>query len=745
MTPRPQDSSAAASRTPWAFLLVISVGALALRSAFSYEFVITPDRVNLQDNDAWYHMRLIDHITANWPARLTRDPFVLPGGQHVPVAPLFDLLVSSVAMAAGLGAPSPRTTELAAAWAPAVLGALAPLLVFAAGRRLFDARAGVMGAALVAIMPGHLLDRSRLGYADHHVLEALFAMTCFWLLIRGLQQQTTRARLIAATWSGFALAAYLLSWASGSFLIFILALWLVVQYVVDACLARPASDAGRVAAVTALIALPLVYLLQERTHQFQLQMLSLATLAAGGVGMDSIRMALARMGLSSRWLPAGLVLALVAGWIVMRTVAPAQLTAVMAEIERLRPDATSFTVVETMPLTAFAAMPWTRVNPFMVLGTGLPLGAIGLALLIAGTVRDQRADWILLLVWTTVVLAATLLSNRFGYYLVPMLALMGGWVCARLLGLVPGQGLKRDVIAASIGVLAFAPNLWPAHRQVRADTGPPADWVTALEWLRHETPPPFDRPEFYHSPYDGQSARLLPAYSVMAWWDYGYWITRSARRVPIANPTQAGAALAGEILTETAPARARGLLDTAGARYLVLDGQLPFRLVAPPVHVMGKFQAMVTWGARRAEDYYEAMYTRDQAGMLRPALVFHPAYYETLVNRLYMFDARAVEPARSSVITFAERVGAGGTAYREIVDVRTFPSFAQADAHLTSLGRGPHRLVGLRPDESPVPLEALPDFRRVWAAAQAGPWPDRSSIVIFERSPGGGVPPPMTP
>ena len=58
--------------TPLRTLLLLAMvvaGALALRSAFSYRIVVTPDRVNLQDNDAWYHMRLIDSLTHNWPAR----------------------------------------------------------------------------------------------------------------------------------------------------------------------------------------------------------------------------------------------------------------------------------------------------------------------------------------------------------------------------------------------------------------------------------------------------------------------------------------------------------------------------------------------------------------------------------------------------------------------------------------------------------------------------------------------------
>jgi len=37
----------------------------------------------------------------------------------------------------------------------------------------------------------------------------------------------------------------------------------------------------------------------------------------------------------------------------------------------------------------------------------------------------------------------------------------------------------------------------------------------------------------------------------MSWWDQGYWIIQTARRVPISNPTQNGADTAARFLTST--------------------------------------------------------------------------------------------------------------------------------------------------------------------------------------------------
>jgi hypothetical protein len=480
-------------------------------------------------------------------------------------------------------------------------------------------------------------------------------------------------------------------------------------------------------------ALVLVMIFQTRLSQFPIQVMSLlgAMLAAAILG--GMQAGFARMKWSMRWLPAALIIFMAAGWAIGSVVDPGRMNALLSEIDRLRPDSSSYMVMEAMPLTTFASAPWARVSPFLVLGTGLPLGAIGLVILIVLVVRTRRPQLILVLVWTLVVLIATLLKNRFGYYLVPMLAMLGGWVASWMLDRARTTGVARDFVAAAIGALAFAPNLVPARAAMKADAGVPAEWVDTLAYLRHNTPEPFGDPRFYDARYTVDTQSRLPEYSIAAWWDYGYWITRGARRVPIANPTQVGAAWVGSILSDTDPQRAAEQLQIAKARYVVLDGQLPLRIVAPPVYVMGKFETVIMWGGRKTTDFYEAMVVRGDDGGLLPAIVFYPAYYQTLLNRLYVFHGQQVVPTSSSVMTYEDKVAPNGKSFREITGMQTFPTYEQAARYLAGLGPGNHRLVGLQPDQSPVPLEPLPDYRLAWASSQPGPFPGSPEIVVFER------------
>jgi oligosaccharyl transferase (archaeosortase A-associated) len=722
-----QRSRADADLTrPSVYLAAIVVAALVLRVVFSYPFVITPAFVNFQDNDAWYHMRLIDSLVAHWPHTVRGDPYV--GGAHIPIAPLFDVLVSGVALAVGFGSPSPRQVEIVAAFAPAVMGALLPLPIFAAGARLFGRKAGLYAAALVAILPGQFLERSRLGDVDHHVAEALLSAVVLALLVRALQQRTIRHQVVGAAWAGVALGAYLLSWASGAYLVGILGAWIVAQYCVMGRGDANAAVPGRVVVVTSLVALPIVLLLQDSTlNQFKFQVLFLVGVALAGFCFDTARGLAEKLRLTHALAPAIALLLLGAGLAAASRVFPGAVFGALRDLRRLVPD---HAAVETMSLVGFATAPWTTRNPWLVFGTGLPLGVAGLAMLCRVALRRQRPELLLTLVWTVIMLASTLVRNRFGYYLVPMFALLGGWVCAAVTE--RARGRSRDIVAAAIGALAFAPNLWPARQQVRTDAGISRAWFSAVEWLRHATPEPFGDESFYQARYTERTAPS-PSNTVMAWWDYGYWIVRGAHRVPVSIPTQAGAAVSAAFLMESDPDRAGEILRATRSDFVVVDWQLPFRIVPAPVRVAGKFETLVHWANRPASEYYEAMYVRGDSGELLPALVFYPAYYKTMVNRLYQFGGRAVSGSNPTVITYADRRSADGSAFREITATRAFFTYPEAQAYLTALGTGPHRLVGTTPNASPVPLPDLPEFSRAWSSDEAGPWPGTAAVVVFRH------------
>ncbi|HYU78174.1 MAG TPA: STT3 domain-containing protein, partial [Vicinamibacterales bacterium] len=208
------------------------------------------DHVDFLETDAWYHLRLVENQVRNWPLRLTLDPYAAPGGQYVPIAPLFDTITATVVRVLGGPDASTALAERVAALMPPVFGALTIVALWALARRAFDERAALIGAALLAVLPGHFLDRTMLGFYDHHALESCLAMTVLWTLAMALRAPELAKEGRRSSLVGVALALYLLTWSSGAFLLGVLGVWLVVLIP----LARPLdlSESARVTGIAAL-------------------------------------------------------------------------------------------------------------------------------------------------------------------------------------------------------------------------------------------------------------------------------------------------------------------------------------------------------------------------------------------------------------------------------------------------------------------------------------------------------------
>ena len=159
-----------------AFVIAIVVLAFGVRVYPAWATVFGGASVNFLETDAWYHVRLVENQVRNYPWRVTLDPYAAAGGQFVAIAPLFDTVTSTAVVVLHGRDAETADVERVAAFVPPVLGALTVLLMWALGRALFEWPAGVLAAALLATLPGHFMDRTMLGFVDHHALEALLAV-----------------------------------------------------------------------------------------------------------------------------------------------------------------------------------------------------------------------------------------------------------------------------------------------------------------------------------------------------------------------------------------------------------------------------------------------------------------------------------------------------------------------------------------------------------------------------------------
>jgi len=199
--------------------------------------VVTDTGVHLAvPGDPYYHLRRIAWSVEHFPRVLEFDPYLNhPHGGRVVWPPGFDWTIAGVARAA-LGPDDPAGVERIAARAPAVLGVLAVLGVFALARRRFSPGAGWVAGGLLAVLPNHIL-HSQVGQLDHHVAVSLAAIGLLALAMRLVS--TRPAGGARALGTGFAFGASLLLWPG----MLIHLAWLEAMLVVWAVVAAAREEA----------------------------------------------------------------------------------------------------------------------------------------------------------------------------------------------------------------------------------------------------------------------------------------------------------------------------------------------------------------------------------------------------------------------------------------------------------------------------------------------------------------------
>ena len=744
------------------WLAAILVVAAGLRVWAPWDDVLGTGRVNFLETDAWYHVRLAENQVRNFPHRVTLDPYASPGGQYVAVAPLLDTLIATAVVFTQGRDASVGYIERVAALVPAVVGVLAVAAVWALATIAFDRRAGLIAGLLAAILPGHFLDRTLVGFVDHHALEVLlsfatltalalgtsrpaFALTRFgeagsaFALTRfgeaGSAFALTRFGDAGSITAGFTLGLYLLAWASGSYFVAILTVWIVLVALV--CAPERAIATAKIAAIAAGVALLIVGIFQDpHLFRYNTQVASLAGFLVAS---------LAVMLLAQRFAIAIAVLAIVAAVFALGAwmFVPSLVQQVTVDLNRFRPDPTRMAVLEARPLFLYSGN-WDWWQPWTFFRSGFYAGAVAVIALAATLRRSRRPDHLLIVCFTIAHYAATVGQNRFGYYLVPATAVVCGWLATRILdwGGVPHAGnpnppartllpFQRELAVIAVAGVIVAPNIVPAALTTTRVGGMAEYWFNTMQWLRVNTPEPFASADYYLARYDDSGP---PAeYSVMNWWDQGYWIAQTAHRVPVANPTQGGAPVAGRFFTETDEAAALALLTEQRARFVLVDWELPFR-DGSSGSLAGRFQNLADWAGTPTSRYYTLCFSRaTDVDPWQVTWIFHEPYYQSMVYRLMVLGGAAATPTNNTyVVETRDRVDTNGRRFCEVVGRTQHATADEARRAAEQRGAG-FQAAGLTPWQPAFPTKAITGLREVASFRDAGQNESEAPMVrIFE-------------
>ncbi|MFC1932888.1 oligosaccharyl transferase, archaeosortase A system-associated [Chloroflexota bacterium] len=273
----------------------------------------------------------------------------------------------------------------------------------------------------------------------------------------------------------------------------------------------------------------------------------------------------------------------------------------------------------------------------------------------------------------------------------------------------------------------------------KARYAPSDAWCSSLLWLRENTPDPFGDPDFYYhletshkysslstlkknipNPsgdpdfyYQLEGSYKYPesAYGVMAWWDYGNWITRIAHRIPNANPGQEPGAVTrvASFFTSQDENSANEIAQELHSSYVMIDYETAY---IDPQTASSKFWAIALWAGREQSEFAD-VYLEPEQGYFVAKLYFHPEYYRSLAIRLYNFDGKAVIPENTVVISYQEQTDQQGNIYKVITSTEQFDSYEEAEAYLLSQESANCKIVSDNPLVSPVPLEELKPYKLI--------------------------------
>ena len=595
-----------------------------------------------------------------------------------------------------------------------------------------------------------------------------------------------RRPIIFSLLSGLFLGIYLITWIGGLLFVFIIAFYFFIQFIIDHLRQQSTDYLVPVGIITFFTAL-IIYVLFSRSA-FSLVSLGIALLLP--IILNFASRLITQKGIKPLYYPLALVGSLAVTIAILYLISPPFFHSVFGRFDIFTWSG-SRTILEMQPIlyprgefttqlawgnfntNFFLIPPWPQLPSLFHWIPGLSL--ISLGILTYLVIKQGNADKSILVAWSLVILLATLGQRRFAYYFAVNAALLTGylsWQFLRFAGFKKlmatpvdtPERLKREkarlkkrqragfrltyrhinmaLAVIIVFFIVFFPNIKPATDiSSQVHFAPDGAWTSSLSWLKENTPEPFDEPDFYYQlsePPPPKERYPYPesAYGVMAWVDYGYWITRIAHRPVNLTPGPGGADVATFFLSQDEDSTQetkwqqeiipeKEIIEKLGASYIIIDSQT----------ATGKFWALASWAEKEMAEFFEVYYLTQKDGTLAPASVFYPEYYRSMVARLYNFDGQAVTPERSIVISFEEKVSSKGESIKLITGAEYFSSYEEATAYISSQKSDNYRIVGDNPFICPVPLAELEHYKLVYSSDGLVNIPgfgDIPSVKIFE-------------
>jgi dolichyl-phosphooligosaccharide-protein glycotransferase len=654
-------------------------------------------------DDPLYNLRQVEQILANFPNYAWYDPMTFfPTGMPVPWGPLFPTIIAVFCLITGATTrPEIISTGLLI---PPLMGGLMVGIMYFVGKICGDWKTGLLASGFIAVVSGQYFYRSFYGYMDHHIAEVLFS-TVFCLLYMtiifsekdkkiDLKDISSYKKTILL--SGIAGIAYLLGlFVMPTMILFamIVGIFTIIQFVID--VARGKTSEYLLVINTVIFAIAIIGLLAYGLPDSGVSLIfySIGHIYAylALIGGTVFLYGIATLVKEKNWYyyPAILIGFGIAFTLVLLIAFPQLYNLFINSLF-------SFFGQQPITNTVQEARGWAPDLAWMTFNYGLILMAGGALVMIYNNVKDEHPHQIFALVWSLIMVISTWQHIRYEYYLAVNIALLSavcisftfelGWPDIRRLAtrISPdtdktesrdgtkeekqkGKKQKKNqkkgstslqpdylavtllILTVGLGILFAITSASLSYSNAGGDSirmNP--DWKESLEWMGNNTP---DTGVNYFTIYDRKTFQYpAEAYGVMSWWDYGHMITYIAKRIPNANPFQAGVVGptgSANFFMSTSEDAGNQVLDRAKTRYVITDIEMDTT----------KFWAMSTWynSSAGVNPYQMTLLApaQDPNGY-ESVLLNTPLYYLTMISRLHNFDGSLKTPTSAYYIEYAD-------------------------------------------------------------------------------------------
>ena len=671
-----------------------------------------------------YNFRQIELMIHNFPTYSWFDPMTAyPVGKSLDWGPLLIFIGAGICLLFGM--TSRPDMMVIVSWIGPIFAAFMVPLIYYLGKRIWDWKTGLMAAAFFTVLPGTFIIQSSFGNVDHHYIETflstlfciLYLFTLFYWRSHSSELKKYQILIVGTGLSLLTGISYFTGYLNmPTIIIFglIVAIYTFFQFIMDKWQSKSSEYIliSNIMVFSPVIIFMSIFGIQQQGMSLQqysiAQIYAIFVIIAETVIFYILSKKIKNNNKLFFLSILGIIIASIAGFrILFGNIVLLQLTTFFGQ----QPSISTIT----------ESVPWNFTLAFISFNFALFLAFIGFIILLYQLYKKKQPDHLFLVIWSLIAFFATVQHFRYEYYFVVNMALLSS-LCI-VMGITTGlnwlgpdirifnksvihlrnykannsqevndtdkkyQGKNErkkylhansrksqhfKIIGAFLVVgLIFITILTAAlsiQNSIKYTTAPDRlinqNWVETMEWLSNHTPDPgleyFGQYEKNHFSYPPQS------YGILAWWDFGHYITFISKRIPNTNPFQdnlIGSSGAAAFFMADSEQKGSKILDKLGTRYVITDTSTATE----------KFHTVAIWNNSETgvNPYIKSFFQTDptsnnQLLQLNGEL---PPYYLTMIARLHNFDGTMQIPGKITYLEYYDQ-NREGLLYPMVTNVR---------------------------------------------------------------------------